>query len=111
MTDNLNPPDITKVENSRSGKGRPVGSKNKNTEAIREYIKEIVAGQLPHVEEALERVREKHPDKYLSLFTRLIELTIPRQQAIELTNTPTIDVEASIKAMKDSLGVSNKSDK
>lgn len=102
---NYNPP-TNGFDGSKPGPGRPKGSLNKTTAEIRDAMKQILVGQLPYVEEALERVKAKNPDKYLQLITRFAELTLPKQQAIELTNTPTIDVEASIKAMKESLGVS-----
>ena len=86
--------------------GRPKGSPNKNTAEIRECLKYMVEKQLDKVEEAFNRVYEKDPTKFLSLYTRFCEMVLPKQQAIELTNTPTVDIEASIQMMKESLGVS-----
>lgn len=106
---NYNPP-TNGFDGSKPGPGRPKGSKNKTSAEIKEAIKQIVAGQLDYIEEALERVRQRQPEKYCQLVHKFAELTIPRQQAIELTNTPTIDVEASIQMMKDELKKNLKSD-
>lgn len=90
--------DITKDPNA--AKGRPKGVPNKVTTMLRETVNQIVSGQLDYVEEALDKVREKDPAKYLSLTTRLLELVMPKMQEVALTNTPTIDIEATISEMK-----------
>lgn len=97
---NYNPPN--NIEGKKSP-GRPKGSPNVATAEIREYLKMLVADQLPHLEEALDRVREKDPGKYVSLLTRLNELVLPKLQNIEISNTPTIDLEATIKNIQETI--------
>lgn len=97
---NYNPPN--NIEGKKSP-GRPAGSKNVATSELREYVKLIVAGQLSYIEESLDRVREKSPDKYMSLLTRLIDLTLPKQQQVEISNENAIDIRATIEDMKSKL--------
>jgi len=97
---NYNPPN--NIEGHK-GPGRPLGSKNVATSELREYVKLIVAGQLSYIEESLDRVREKSPDKYMSLLTRLIDLTLPKQQQIEVSNENGIDLHATIENMQEKL--------
>lgn len=93
--------DITKDPNA--AKGRPKGVPNKVTMSLRETVNKIVGGQLDYFAEALEAVRKKDPAKYLSLATRMLELVMPKMQEVALTNTPTIDIEATISEMKEKL--------
>lgn len=97
---NYNPPN--NIEGKKSP-GRPAGSKNIATSELREYVKLIVAGQLSYIEESLDRVREKSPDKYMSLLTRLIDLTLPKQQQIEVSNENGFDIEKTVEDFKSKL--------
>lgn len=97
---NYNPPN--NIEGHK-GPGRPAGSKNVATAELREYVKLIVAGQLSYIDESLDRVREKYPDKYLSLLTRLIDMVLPKQQQIEVNNENGIDISKTIQEMKEKL--------
>lgn len=81
--------------------GRPKGVPNKVTTMLRETVNQIVSGQLEYVEEALDKVREKDPAKYLSLTTRLLELVMPKQSEVALTNTPTIDITGTLQHLSE----------
>lgn len=96
---NYNPPNNIV---GRQGPGRPVGSKNVATRELRETLNEIVqmAATKENILGALEQVRIKSPYKYLQLITRLIDLVLPRQQQIEVSNEEGIDINATIEDMR-----------
>lgn len=90
---------------SKAGPGRPKGSLNVATKELREYIKLIVSNQLPQMEEALEEVKKRDPYKYLSLVQRFVDMVLPKQQQVDITNESAIDIDATIKYIKDKLNV------
>ena len=83
--------------------GRPKGKPNRTTTAMREMIIDIVNSQLDNVYEALEEIREKDKAQFIKLTQKFAEMVLPKQQEVALTNAPTIDVEATIQQMKDTL--------
>lgn len=83
--------------------GRPKGKPNRTTTAMREMIIDIVNSQLDNVYEALEEIREKDKAQFIKLTQKFAEMVLPKQQEIALTDTPTIDVEATIQQMKESI--------
>lgn len=98
-----NPHPIDNGMTSKPGPGRPKGSKNRVVNELREYVKELVAGELPFVAESLAKVREKNPIEYTKLVTRLFELVVPKMQEVEVKTTDTIDVEATLKNLQDKI--------
>lgn len=92
-------------DGTKPGPGRPSGSRNIATRELRETLKEIVqmAATKENILGALEQVRAKSPDKYIQLLTRLIDLVLPKQQQIEVSNENGIDINATIQEMKEKL--------
>lgn len=92
-------------DGTKPGPGRPSGSKNIATRELRETLKEIVqmAATKENILGALDQVRAKSPDKYIQLLTRLIDLVLPKQQQIEVSNENGIDINATIQEMKEKL--------
>lgn len=83
--------------------GRPKGKPNRTTTQMREILTQIVSDQLDNVYEALEEVRQEDKVQYLKLTQKFAEMVLPKQQEVALTNAPTIDVEATIQQMKESI--------
>lgn len=100
-----NHPIINEEMIKTAGPGRPKGSLNVATKELREYIKLIVSNQIPQMEEALQQVKERDPYKYLSLVQRFVDMVLPKQQQVEITNEGAIDIDATIKDIKDKLNV------
>ena len=96
---------VNNISKYGAGPGRPAGSLNKSTAELRETLKEIVqmAATQENILGALEQVRAKFPDKYIQLLTRLIDLVLPKQQQIEVSNENGIDINATIQEMKEKL--------
>lgn len=86
-----------------NGPGRPKGKPNRTTTAMREMIIDIVNSQLDNVYEALEEIREKDKAQFIKLTQKFAEMVLPKQQEVALTNTPTIDIDATISEMKERL--------
>lgn len=96
---------VNAFDGTKPGPGRPSGSRNIATRELRETLKEIVqmAATKENILGALEQVRAKSPDKYIQLLTRLIDLVLPKQQQIEVSNENGIDINATIQEMKEKL--------
>lgn len=86
--------------------GRPKGKPNRTTTAMREMIIDIVNSQLDNVYDALEEIREKDKAQFIKLTQKFAEMVLPKQQEVALTNTPTIDIDATISEMKAKLSKS-----
>ena len=97
---NYNP--INNIE-GHNGPGRPKGSPNKSTAEIREALRYIVAKQLDKLEDAFNKVYEKDPAKFLSLYERFCTFTLPKMQEITINNENGIEINATIQEMKEKL--------
>jgi hypothetical protein len=63
--------------------GRPVGAENKNRATLREAISKATEGQLPDFLRTLEELREEQPAKFLEIYLRLLEYSIPKLRSID----------------------------
>lgn len=90
-------------ENLKPGRGRKKGVPNRTTAQMREMIIQIVNDQLDSVAEALEEIKKEDKVQYIKLSQKFAEMVLPKQQEIAVTEAPTIDVEATIQQMKDTL--------
>lgn len=86
-----------------AGPGRKKGVPNRTTTKMRDMIIDIVNNQLDNVEEALEEIRENDKAQYIKLTQKFAEMVLPREQKIELTDVPKIDVEATLAKMAEQL--------
>lgn len=72
---------------STSGQGRPKGTPNKATAQAREAIALFVDGNAHRLQDWLDRVAEKDPEKAFTLFQSVIEYHIPKLQRAETHQT------------------------
>jgi hypothetical protein len=63
--------------------GRPAGAENKNRATLREAISKATEGQLPDFLRTLEELREEQPAKFLEIYLRLLEYSIPKLRSID----------------------------
>ena len=71
-------------EGSNPG-GRPKGSKNRNTQLIREAYQQLTENNLVAMSEWISRVAEEDPAKAFDLMIKLSEFIIPKLARTELT--------------------------
>lgn len=64
---------------SGNNKGRPKGAKNRNTAEARKLFQYTIAGEIPKIEEAFQKVREQSPEKYLDLLCKYIHFFMPKK--------------------------------
>ena len=64
--------------------GRPKGSPNVKTKAIREAYKEFIENNAPKFEEWLERVAETNPAKAIELVSNLSDYVLPKLARTEI---------------------------
>ena len=61
-----------------AGPGRPVGSPNRATAEVREALAELVAGNVPRLQEWLDRVATRSPRAAAELWLRMAEFVAPK---------------------------------
>ena len=73
-----------------AGPGRPAGSPNRVTAEMREALSDLVAGNLPRVQEWLDRVAKHNPKAALEIYVQLVEFVVPRlaRHSLETSNEP-----------------------
>jgi hypothetical protein len=72
--------------------GRPKGAENKETKKLREAIAAITNGSVEDLNGAFAEIRESNPAKFIEMYLRLLEYTMPKLRSID-TN---IDVSDSM---------------
>ena len=77
--------------------GRPVGSKNKITEEIREAFQMVLEKRLPDLERLLMQVAHDDPAKAIELMLKLSNRFLPELSRQELTGAGGEDLFKSIK--------------
>jgi hypothetical protein len=66
--------------------GRKRGTANKATARLREAFRELLVGNMGRLQELLDKVAEKNPEKALELMLKLSEFVLPKLRAIEVNN-------------------------
>ena len=77
--------------------GRPKGSKNKKTEAIREAYQKLTENNLESMSIWLSQVASEDPAKAMDLMLRLSEYIIPKLARTEMTGADGDDLFKNIK--------------
>ena len=72
-------------EHLANRKGRLLGSKNKNTQLIREAYANLTTMNLENMSEWLTRIAETHPERAFKLMLEMSEFIIPKINRTELT--------------------------
>jgi hypothetical protein len=70
-----------------AGNGRPKGSPNKSTAAVREAIAKMAEMNAPRFAMWLDEVAQKSPEKACDIYLRAIEYHIPKLARTEVTGT------------------------
>ena len=65
--------------------GRPKGSKNKNTQEVREAYQRLVEGNLENMSQWIQAVDAEDPAKAFDLMVKLSDFVIPKLARTELT--------------------------
>ena len=65
--------------------GKPKGSKNKTTEAARDLLFKLLDGQIQHVEDEFDLLRESYGKEYLKILATYLPYIIPKQTETQIT--------------------------
>jgi hypothetical protein len=68
---------------SETANGRPKGAENKETKMLREAIAAITNGSVEDLNSAFGEIRENNPAKFIELYLRLLEYTMPKLRSID----------------------------
>lgn len=68
--------------------GRPKGTSNKTTKEMKEMINLIVSGHIDKVDEVLNEIQVKDPDKYLNSLFKLMEFVIAKKKDLTSDDEP-----------------------
>ena len=63
--------------------GRPKGSEGKDTKRVREAITAITEGGITSLNECFDEIRRDNPAKFVELYLRLLEYTMPKLRSID----------------------------
>jgi hypothetical protein len=63
--------------------GRPKGSEGKDTKRVREAIAAITEGGITNLNECFDEIRTSNPAKFVELYLRLLEYTMPKLRSID----------------------------
>lgn len=91
--------------------GRPKGAENKETKRLREAIAALTEGGLDDFQACLAEIREDNPAKFLEMYLRLLEYTLPKLRSVD-TNIGVNDDSVSgitIQVVKQANGDNNSS--
>ena len=66
--------------------GRIKGTPNKATVRLREAFRELLEDNMGRLQELLDKVAEKNPQKAIELMLKLSEFVLPKLRAIEVNN-------------------------
>lgn len=61
-----------------AGPGRPVGSPNRATTEVREALAELVVGNVPRLQEWLDRLAKHNPKAAFEVYVKLTEFCLPK---------------------------------
>jgi hypothetical protein len=76
--------------------GKPKGAVNKVTQEARELFLQTLESQVPNINEAFEKVREKNPVQYLDLFAKYAQYFVPKKTSLEGGDKP-LDLNFNLK--------------
>lgn len=63
--------------------GRPKGAENRETKKLREAIAKITEGSVEDLHSCFGEIRETNPAKFVELYLRLLEYSIPKLRSID----------------------------
>jgi len=65
--------------------GRPKGAANKGIEALRKRIATLTERNYPRLSEALQLVEAQDPAKFVDLYLKLLQYTLPKLESVQQT--------------------------
>ena len=68
---------------SETATGRPKGVGNKSTEKLREAIAALTEGGIEDFQSCLAEIREDNPVKFLEMYLRLLEYSLPKLRSVD----------------------------
>jgi hypothetical protein len=73
-------------EKGKSGNpnGRPKGIPNKDTQEVKDAYLALIQGNLPMIQEWLDRVAERDPGRAFDMLMKLSPFVIPKKQEMDL---------------------------
>jgi len=73
-------------EKGKSGNpsGRPAGALNKETKEIKEAYTNLLHGNLHEIQEWINRVAERNPEKAFDMLMKLSPFVLPKKQEMDL---------------------------
>jgi len=66
--------------------GRPPGSKNKQTERLKQFIADLLEQNQEGIQDAMERLRVSDPRAYLQIWTQLTNKSVPNVTKTDITS-------------------------
>lgn len=78
---------------AKGNPGKPKGAENKTTKAAKELFVSIMEGQVDHIENALDKIREKDPSLYLTTLSKFYPYFMPKKIELDAPTNLTVNVK------------------
>jgi hypothetical protein len=88
-----------KAGTSGNPKGRPTGAKDRTQKEIKEVFQSLVEGNIENFQSWIDEVAKKNPERAFDMVVKLMEFTLPKLKAIELTGEGGKDFIPTIKGI------------
>lgn len=73
---------------SNNPKGKPKGALNRTTKEAKEFLEYIMFGQMENINDALEKLYNKDPSRYLDACSKLFTYVLPRKTDVTSDDKP-----------------------
>jgi hypothetical protein len=73
--------------------GKPKGSENKTTKAAKEIFISIMEGEVDHIKNSLDKIREKDPALYLTTLSKFYPYFMPKKLEVDTPSEIIVNVK------------------
>lgn len=80
--------------------GRPKGIPNKSTKEARQLFITIMSGEIDRIKEALDKLYEKDPVRYLDILNRYMPYYLPKRMDVTSDDKPITDLKVTVRDKK-----------
>jgi predicted RNA-binding protein Jag len=79
------------AKGNKLSKGRPAGAVNRSSEELKQTLVNIANNALDKIDEDIEKIRKKNPEKALDFALRLLEFVAPKLKSMDVNAHMQVD--------------------
>jgi len=85
-----------KAGQSGNPAGRPQGAKDRTQKETKEIFHQIVEGNIDNFQTWIDEVAKRNPERAFDMVVKLMEFTLPKLKAVEMTSEGGKDVTINV---------------